>query len=154
MKRSALALTIVAVAVMALPSQTAAQKWTPDQQEVWQAVESLWKAWTSGDVAGYYNLVSDDYRGWNNSMRFPTSKAAHRPWSDHWHKDNKTVLYDMFPLAIDIHGDVAIVFFSFRVLLQDKDGEETVKKGRWTDIYRKTEGRWLLIADHGGATDS
>ena len=59
----------------------------------------------------------------------------------------------MFPLAIDIHGDVAIVFFSYRLLLQDKDGEETVEKGRWTDIYRKKGKRWLLIADAGGATD-
>ena len=131
-----------------------AQTWTPQQQEVWKAVGTLWKAGTSGDVDGYYALVSDDYRGWSDSMRFPTDKASHRPWSDHWHSGNRTVLYDMFPLAIDIHGDVAVVFFSFTVLTEDKDGKQTTKRGRWTDIYRKTGKRWLVIADAGGATDS
>ena len=64
------------------------------------------------------------------------------------------IAYDMHPLAIDIHGDVAVVFFSFRALYEDQDGKKTVEYGRWTDIYRKSGGRWLLIADAGGATES
>lgn len=147
------AVLLSAFSLMLSSQAVTAQTWSPRQQEVWRAVEALWVAGTSGDVDGYYDLVSDDYRGWSNAMRFPTTKAEHRPWSVHWQSTHKVILYDMFPLAIDIHGDIAVVFFSYRALSKDKDGKETLKKGRWTDIYKKTGERWLLIADAGGTTD-
>jgi ketosteroid isomerase-like protein len=153
LKRNAILLAI-AFTLLLTPASGVAQKWTPQQQEVWRTVEALWKAFGSGDVDGFYNLVSDDYRGWSNSMRFPVDKATERKWSTRWHGENKILMYELFPLAIDLHGDVAVVFFSFKILRQDKDKEQTMRRGRWTDIYRKVDRRWLLIADAGGATDS
>jgi ketosteroid isomerase-like protein len=55
-------------------------------------------------------------------------------------------------MAIDIHGDVAIVFLGYQYIRKNQAGEETFERGRWMDVYRRTDGRWLLIADYGGPT--
>jgi ketosteroid isomerase-like protein len=63
----------------------------------------------------------------------------------------KRIFHDVHPLAIDIHGDVAIVFYSFNTETEHPDGSRTTATGKWTDIFRKQGDRWLLIADAGGS---
>ena len=65
----------------------------------------------------------------------------------------RRVFYRIHPLAIDLHGDVAIVFYSFVADTELPNGSRSTSTGRWTDVFRKEGGRWLLIADAGGATD-
>lgn len=39
-------------------------------------------------------------------------------------------------------------------LYTDAEGKQRVEQGRWTDVLMKQDGKWLLIADHGGPSAS
>ena len=94
-------------------------------------------------------MVSEDFRGWSNADPAPMGKekarerAALRVW--------RRIFYNVHPLAIDIHGDVAIVYYSFVTESEYPDGSRVTATGKWTDIFRKNGDRWLLIADAGGS---
>jgi ketosteroid isomerase-like protein len=147
-------LTLLALISFAEIQESAAQMsgpgdaWSPTQKEVWATVEELWKASSAGDLESWFAMVSNDFRGWSNADPAPTGKevarqrASLRVW--------KRIFYHVHPLAIDIHGDVAIVFYSFSTESEYPDGSRTPATGKWTDIFRKQDGRWLLIADSGG----
>lgn len=123
--------------------------WSPEQSSVWNTVQELWKVSSAGDLDSWFNLVSDDFRGWSNSDPAPLDKetARYRASLRVW----KRLFYNVHPLAIDIHGDVAIVFYSFLTETEHPDGSRTTATGKWTDIFRKQGNRWLLIADSGGS---
>jgi hypothetical protein len=36
--------------------------------------------------------------------------------------------------------------------MKDAKGEETFLEGRWAEFFKKQDGKWLLIGDHGGTT--
>ena len=129
----------------------ASQEWSPEQEEVLSTLQDLWSYSSAGDIESWYALVSEDYRGWSVADPMPFDKEASRRRNSQrvWRR----VFYRIYPLAIDLHGDVAIVFYSFVADTELPDGSRSTSTGRWTDVFRKEEGRWLLIADAGGATD-
>ena len=79
------------------------------------------------------------------------TKAEAAPWHD-LILSRLPVARTLFPIAIDIHGDVAIAFYYYQLTARNEAGAETLERGRWMDVYRNTGGGWLLIADSGGAT--
>ena len=128
---------------------TPGDAWSPAQREVWETVEELWRVSSAGDLDSWFALVSDDFRGWSNSDPAPMNKetARYRASLRKW----KRVFYHVHPLAIDVHGDVAIVFYSFVTESEFPDGTRTPATGKWTDIFRRQGDTWLLIADSGGS---
>ena len=136
--------------LLAPPQSALAQEWSPEQEEVLSTLQDLWKYSSARDIESWYDLVSEDYRGWSVADPMPLDKAAsrHRNAQRVWRR----VFYRIQPMAIDIHGDVAIIFYSFVMDTENPDGSRSTSAGRWTDVFRKEGGRWLLIADAGGAT--
>ena len=127
-------------------TQLLAQEWTDEQKEVWAAVEDGWdNGWTKGDDSN----IAETYRGWRENWHAPLTKKDNKLWNDRWLQKNKAILWHLSPVAIDIHGDVAILFYSYQLLFEQKDGSDMKETGKWTDIYRKIDGKWLLISDTG-----
>ena len=127
-----------------------AQSWSKEQTEVWGAVETAWK--TMGDVDAFRTLIDDNYRGWTIGDLAPFTKQETISWLEWNTKKYKVEFYKIHPLAIDVYDDIAIVFYSFQTLVVKVDGtgDGISSSGRWMDIYRKNDARWLLIADYGG----
>ncbi len=128
----------------------AAQEWSPEQKEVWKFVKDFWQKGTDKDLEGWYALIADDYRGWSVGDLAPSTKKDARPQISRFIDTRTVVLLHLFPLAIDIHGDIAIVFYTYEQTLEKTDGTEINQKGKWMDVYRKRQGQWQLLADSGG----
>jgi hypothetical protein len=135
----------VVVFVLAAMPNLLCQTWPPEKEEVWGAVQNVWSRWTKGDV-GY---LGDDFRGWNTGRHAPYTKDEIVPWIKEFHEKNDIVLYDIHPLAIDLHGDIAIAFYTYQMLVENTDGSQREERGQWTDIYRKMNGEWILISEAG-----
>ena len=45
---------------------------------------------------------------------------------------------------------MAIVNYHYTLLYKDAEDKQQMERGRFTDILMKEDGKWLLIADHGG----
>lgn len=131
-----------------------AQQWSPAQTEVWNSVEAFHAKYAAGDLEGVFSNIHENYVGWDLSEPTTSNKARLRKFLDYNFKNEKTDLYDVQPVGINVVGDTAIVYYHFTVITKDAAGEKSYLTGRWADVLKKQDGQWLLIGDHGGVTSS
>jgi len=90
-----------------------------------------------GDVEGFLSYFHSDYSGWSINDALPINKEQVGKLVTHFFSTTKTLLSDIQPVAIKIHGNVAIVHYYFSRLVKDAEGKERNRNGRWTDILMK-----------------
>jgi ketosteroid isomerase-like protein len=129
-------------------AQLFGQEWSEQQKEVWAQVEGRWQAWVEGDYNKGMSFISDDWRGWSGIHHAPLTKKTDKPGLERWLQNYKIVLIHLHPFVIDIHDDFATVFYSNQNVTEQKDGSETKNQTKWTEIYRKIDGKWLLISSY------
>ncbi len=154
MKRFAKTILVVLMLCFATQAWTPlfAQEWSAAQKEVWKNVEAYWTLEMQGDLEGFMSYFHDDYRGWEYDSAFPYDKPAVRRFVGHAMQTTKTLVQEIKPVAIQIHGNVAFVDYYYDRVVKDAEGKEKLHSGRWTDILMKQGDRWVLIGDHGGET--
>ena len=148
----------VAVAVamgvaMVVAAGAAAGDWSEDQKQVWSNVEAYWAEYADGDVEGFLGYMHEDYLGWGLEQPVPTGKESSRKWLAHNMPLRKIGMYELMPVGMRIHGDVAVVHYYFTYAYQSLDGERGSSQGRWTDILVRQGDRWVLLSDHGGSIE-
>ena len=147
--------TGVALAALCATFVTAplfAQEWSAAQKEVWKNVEASWALYDQGNLEGFMAYFHPDFRGWIYHAKLPNDKATVRKFVEHGMKTSKTLVTDIQPVAIQIHGNVALVYYYYAVIEEDAEGKEEVSSGRWLEILKKQGDKWVLIGDHGGRT--
>jgi len=131
-------------------SSVMAQEWSPAQKEVWKNVNDYWSLMAKGDVNGFLEYFHADYAGWENSEPLPSGKEETRKWINYAYQGIKIPVYEIKPVAIKIHGNVAFVDYYYSTAKENKEGKKSLETGRWTDILLKQGTKWVLIGDHGG----
>ena len=129
-----------------------AQEWTAAQKEVWKNVEAYWAADAAGNTDGFLGYFHADYLGWDNGRAVPSGKDVARKFISQAHKTSKTVVYDVQPVGIKVHGNIAFAHYHYVQITKDEAGKEKETSGRWSDILMKQGDKWVLIGDHGGRT--
>lgn len=129
-----------------------AQEWSAQQKEVWKNVEAYWALDTAGDTEGFMAYFDPDYVVWSITNTMPNSKETAKKFIANVHKTTKVLVYDIQPVAIKIHGDIAFVHYYWNEVIKDAEGKQKGISGRWTDILMKRADKWVLIGDHGGQT--
>lgn len=145
---------VVGVAVMCLlclaAAPASAQEWSPAQKEVWKNVETYWDLVAKGDLEGFLSYMHPDYRGWSYQSPVPETKETARKFLTYELANSKTVVYQITPVAIQVHGDVALVAYYYTEITTDAEGKTTSRQGRWLDVLMRQGDRWVMIGDHGG----
>jgi hypothetical protein len=132
---------LAALSIGLLPGELpGAETWSPEQKEVWKNVETYWAL----DAAG------DSQEGWNYNTAIPGSKQRATKFITHSHRVSKTLVYDLQPMTVRVYGETAFVHYFWTRVGKDAEGKEKRESGRWTDILRKQDGKWVMVADHGG----
>ena len=129
-----------------------AQEWSQAQTEVWKNVEAYWARDAAGDTDGFLSYVHDRYIGWDLNEPITSNKSRFRKFIAHSHATEKTVLYDIQPLAINVFNDMAVVYYHYTFIAKNADGKEDDRSGRWADILMKQDSKWVLVDDDGGST--
>ena len=108
-------LILIGIFGFALLASTAlkAQEWSAKQKEVWKNVETYWELAAGGKVEEFLSYFHNDFSGWGNSAHVPGDKATRAKFIRFYIPRTKTLIYDIKPLAIKIHGNVAIVHYSY-----------------------------------------
>jgi ketosteroid isomerase-like protein len=145
---------IVMLAVFALPALTNvfAQEWNAAQKEVWKNVETYWALDAAGNLDGFMSYFHENYIGWQMSEPVPGNKATTRKFVEHDYKTEKTVIYNISPVSINVVGNVAIANYYYTRIAKDAEGKEKSRSGRWADVLMKQGDKWVLVGDHGGQT--
>lgn len=142
---------VLAVCVLvSTPIRATGTEWSAPQKEVWKNVEAYWALDAAGDTQGFLAYFHADYKGWNYSATLPGSKERATKFITHAHKTAKTLVYDLEPVAVRVHGEMAYVHYFWTRIVKDVEGKEKRETGRWTDILIKDGNKWVMIADHGG----
>jgi ketosteroid isomerase-like protein len=126
---------------------------TSDAADVWATIEGQWAAEQEGDNDWLDQSLTDDFSGWPDESPAPRSKSSMKMWDRFSDEQGSTVQHELYPLAIVVHGDVAVAHYLYTSAFKSKDDKVEVKNGRFTDILVRTEDGWKFVAWHGGADD-
>lgn len=126
-----------------------AQQWSADQQEVWQALENWFELRTKNDAQGVKALIHKDFVGWGWDLYATYGHAELTEWADHMTpKGTEFVYHILKPMEILVMDDVAVLYF-FGSFFKTVDGKEMVEQAQFTNVWKKEDGKWLLIASTG-----
>lgn len=127
-----------------------AQSWSPEQQEIWNFEEQQWKMAAANDLTWIDTMVHPNIMYWDVDEPMPQNKASLSRWS-HYSSGNSTVLeQELFPIAITITGNIAIVQYRYKVAAENYKKERETVTGHYTDVLIKEGDRWLFISWSGG----
>ena len=141
----------VTLSVFLLSSASAyAQGSADDQATVWSTVEQVWAAEERGDTEWIESMLSADFMGWPDSSPAPRSKASTRMWTRFNAEQNKGLAYELYPLSIVVHGDVAVAHYLYTVAVQERDKTTVVTNGRYSDVLVRDGTSWKFLSWNGG----
>jgi ketosteroid isomerase-like protein len=144
-------LAAVAALLFSLVStRTAAQQWSAEEQEVWQAIEDCHARWRQKDMQGVEDCFHDDFVGWRSEDLVPRTKNTHRIFGPVQMESGTLVAVEIRPVAMGIFGNVAIAHYSLHGIFRSNEGVDTIYQERWTDVLMKEGGQWRCIGDAGG----
>jgi len=131
-------------------SAALAQEPPNDEADVLLAIEREWEAARKGDQDKVDDMLTQDFMGWGKSSPAPRSKRSNSQWRRFNEQMGRVVRYELYPLSITVHGDVAIAHYLYSTAFKKKDGEIEMSNGRYTDVLVRTEDGWKFLAWHGG----
>lgn len=133
-----------------LATTSLAQDKSDDEASVLLAIEREWEAARKGDHDEVDDMLTADFMGWGNTSPAPRSKTSNSKWRRFNEQVGKVVRYELYPLSITVHGDVAVAHYLYSTAFKAKDGEIEMSNGRYTDVLVRTEDGWKFLAWHGG----
>ena len=104
---------IVAAAALLLSGFAAAEDAVGDQASVWAVVERQWNAVEDGDRKWIDELLAADFSGWPKNAPAPRNKESTKMWNRFNESQGKVVAHELYPLAIIVHGDVALAHYLY-----------------------------------------
>lgn len=131
-------------------SAALAQDASNDEADVLLAIEREWEAARKGDHDDVDDMLADDFVGWGKSSPAPRSKRSNSQWRRFGEQMGRVVRYELYPLSISVHGDVAVAHYLYSTAFKKKGGEIDMSNGRYTDVLIRTGDGWKFIAWHGG----
>lgn len=150
MNRQALRAALVIVCVMWAVAASAQQQWTPEQQELWKLEEQQWQMSKDKDASWIDKMVHPNLAMWETGEPAPRNRASLVRWNKYT-TGNATVLeQEIFPLAVTVTGNVAVVQYYYQVARENYKKERETVQGHYTDVLVREGGRWLFIAWSGG----
>jgi len=141
-------LASAALIMMMVPAH--AQSWSNEQLEVWNIVQAQWEATKDKDSEWTKRFLHDDFVGWANDIPAPRTRSSVANWDRLDMEDSTTLLQELTPLGIVIHGNTAVAHYVYSQTTEDGEGERKTTHGRYTDTLVKDGDNWLFLAWHGG----
>ena len=141
--KARISIPIILWGIMVLWSvQAFGEEWTDEQKEVWNVIEDRWIRIKEGDLKALEAGIHDEALSWENSKEVPLDKNLSVMSYARWVNYARPVTYEIEPYAIQIFGDIANVFYSYRW----KAKKEYSGHNRALISFKKQNGRWLIIS--------
>ena len=129
-----------------------AEEWSAAQKNVWKDVEAYWALEAREDLRRFFSDFRPDDHGWSSPEANPAGKGSLRNQASPSSPKSKSLIREIRPVAIQIHGNFAFVRYSYAETYTDAEGKEKAVSGRWSDVLMKRGDRWVLVGDHAGRT--
>ena len=140
----------IAAILLLLSGFAVAQDTAGDQAAVWAVVEKQWNAVEAGDKKWMDELLDEDFTGWPKNSPAPRNKPSTKMWNRFSESQGKVVAHELYPLAIVVHGDIAVAHYLYTSAYRNKDDEVEMNNGRYSDVLARTDDGWKFLTWHGG----
>jgi hypothetical protein len=119
-----------------------------EQQELWTRVTQLWELSKMRDQDQIAATLHPDYVGWDmNAAKPHDRKAAVLSVT----ADSPGLReYQLHPLSVKAYAShTGVVHYAYEATVASQQGEPTCVTGKWTEVYVKQGGTWLMVAVAG-----
>lgn len=122
-----------------------------DLKAVDQAGRKLAFSLNSKDTAAYLRLFHKDYVSFSPEAAFPTmpTKDEIRQAREATNATTDSLSFTDNYADYRVVGNTGIVSLLGTMVSKPKDGPAVTQNVRWTLVYVKTGGNWLLVTTHG-----
>jgi len=150
MKRLTLGIVLV---TMLWPLTLEGQSWNSEEQGVLDAMKVCWDAWKEATEQKDFDVwlsrcrPAEDYSMWWTNFSTPADSAFDRRTFDFVSSLEENWIA-FHPVAIRIHGDVAIVQF-YGYWQPTVEGKQMVTEYKRTEVFLKRDGRWMFLGGQG-----
>ena len=125
------------------------------QQSVWEVVEQSWVDDVAKNGKWPANYVHDEVVFWSESWPSPLRKASMMKWSRFADEsDTRTLIYELFPVAIVVVGDTAVVNYNVVTLEEDAKKERTRESSGLVETLVRDGKTWKFLGLTGFTRDS
>jgi ketosteroid isomerase-like protein len=129
-------------------SPIVAQEWSPEQKEVVEFLNEYTKSSMPGDMDEIMSYFHVDFSGREYSMTLtePLDRESIQKAMEDSYQNFKVLVFEVQPLTIQIHGDVAIAHSNFQETLRDANGVDNKLSGPWTATLLKQDKEWVFLS--------
>ncbi|MDD3676703.1 nuclear transport factor 2 family protein [Thauera propionica] len=122
--------------------------WSSAQAALWQHVCESWAVAQTRDAARIAAGLHPAYVGWDMSAPLPHDRDAAvasvigcAPRVDSW---------ELLPLSVQIYGGrVGVVHYTYSATVVPAGKGAMTVTGKWSEVYLKQGGSWLMISVSG-----
>ena len=127
--------------------KTGGGEWTQIQKDVWEMEERYWTSLKNGDLDGYMALWHSDFIGWPRDYNRPVNRDSIGTFikSIMDRSVPGSLSYELKPYAVNVFGNIAIVFYSHHSTYENLEGERVELRERITHTWMKYGGEWTII---------
>lgn len=119
-----------------------------EEQDLWQSVVQLWEFAKTRAAGAIRESIHPRYCGWDMSQPRPHDREA--ALQSVLGESPQIQTYQLNPLSIQTYGEsVGIVHYCYAAEVRMRDNSLLKITGKWTEIYSKDTGDWLLIGVSG-----
>jgi hypothetical protein len=119
-----------------------------EQAQLWSRVDALWKLSLTRDAAPVRYSLHPSYTGWVTGQPEPHDREA--AVASVGPSSPRVLSYRLTPLRITIFdGIVGVVHYSYVAEVEAGADSKNVP-GRWSEVYLRKNGEWLMISVSGG----
>ena len=149
--RHLLTVIVLLTGISATVSPAYGQTWSKKQLEVWNVIESQWKASMEKDANWTDTYLHEKFLGWGDEQPMPRGKSSAQKWSRYGMENSTGLIQELYPVGIIVHENTAVAHYFYSEAAEDRKDERKTVHGRYTDILVKEKGKWRFLAWRGGA---
>lgn len=142
---SLVVLHVVLASAWFKPAPLIAQEWSPAQKEVLEAIDEYTKISMQGDVNEIMDWFHADFQAWNYANGLPLDLDGTQRMIKYFATKFNQLTFDIQPVAIQLHEDIAIAHLYYQELMRDTLENETIMSGRWTATLVKQGDEWVFL---------
>ncbi len=125
---------------------SADEEWTVEQKEVLKLVKLSWEAIRQGDAKAMLPHTAEGFLDWWPGDPKPFGEKYFHQKYRLWFRGNKPFTYELKPVAVNIIGNVANVFYHYE--WTGEKSPETIK-GRQYSTFIKIKNEWKFMGSMG-----
>ena len=135
----------------ACPASASAQSWSPGQQAVIDQVRRCNDGWVQSIAHKKFELFTSvcpetpDARYWYPGSEAPSPYGGPDGVWGRSSAANRAVSWqDLEPIAVQIDGDVALVYYAVTWTVEPASGEPRRNPSHRLTVFRRVNGQWLM----------